>query len=254
MVKKENKPYIVGQFSYRTDIGKVRLNNEDQACAMMNANGDVLLLVCDGMGGSKKGDYASDLAKRTIVDAFCQTKKLKHLVLTTNWLKKTVRKANAAIYSEACSNEEYEGMGTTLTVALIIKGYLIVGQIGDSRLYSLKDNVFKQVTEDQTYAGYLLHTGQITEEEALVHPKRHILTNALGVYASCSMDVKIYPYTNQSLLLCSDGLYNNAPIDLVENIVKGKDKTEQKVNELIALANSYGGSDNIGVVLWEAQE
>lgn len=254
MGKIENKPYIVGQFSYRTDIGKVRINNEDQATAMMNANGDVLLLVCDGMGGSKKGDYASDLAKRTIVDSFCQKKKFKHIISSKNWLKKTVRKANDAIYTQACSNEEYEGMGTTLTVALIIKGHLIVGQIGDSRCYSLKNNQFIQLTEDQTYAGYLLHTGQITEEEALVHPKRHILTNALGVYASCSMDVKVYPYFNQSLLLCSDGLYNNAPIELIENIVKGKDKTEQKVNELIALANSNGGSDNIAVVLWEAQE
>ena len=109
------------------------------------------------------------------------------------------------------------------------------------------------MTEDQTYVAYLVRTGQITQEEALTHPKRHVLMNALGIYPSASIDLKVFPYLNEEILLCSDGLYNNVPVDDIAAIVKGNDTVEMKVNELIAIGNKNGGSDNIAVVLWEAQ-
>lgn len=248
------KKYLTGRFSYRTDIGKVRLNNEDQAIALTNASGNVLMIVCDGMGGQNKGDLASSLAIHTIVSSFKEHKGFLNNYFAKSWLRGAIREANRSIYEQAQSNPNYRGMGTTITALLIIKDTAILGQVGDSRCYFLKNNHdLVQMTEDQTYVAYLVRTNQITPEEALTHPKRHVLMNALGVYPSASANIQSFPYMGEIVMLCSDGLYNNVPFDDICNILKGSDAVEQKVNELIAIGNKNGGSDNIAVVLWEAQ-
>ena len=248
------KKYLTGRFYYRTDVGKVRLNNEDQAMALTNASGNVLLLVCDGMGGQNKGDLASSLAVSTIVSSFKNRKGFLNSYFAKLWVGRVIREANKSIYDQSQSNPNYQGMGTTITLLLIIKDVAIMGHVGDSRCYFLKSHHdLVQMSEDQTYVGYLLRTGQITAEEALTHPKRHVLMNALGVYPSASIDIKVFPYLGEEVLLCSDGLYNNVPIEDIAAVIKGNDSVEQKVNELIAIGNKNGGSDNIAVVLWEAQ-
>ena len=248
------KKYLTGRFSYRTDIGKVRVSNEDQAIALTNASGNVLLVVCDGMGGQNKGDLASSLAVHTIMTSFKSRKGFMNAYFGKMWVSKAIREANKSIYEQSQSNPNYRGMGTTVTLLLIIKDVAILGHVGDSRCYFLKNHHdLVQMSEDQTYVNYLLRTGQITAEEALTHPKRHVLMNALGIYPSASVDIKTFPYLNEEVLLCSDGLYNNVPFDNIAAIVKGNDTIEQKVNELIAIGNKNGGSDNIAVVLWEAQ-
>ena len=248
------KKYVTGRFSFRTDIGKVRSTNEDQALATMNAFGDVLLLICDGMGGRNKGDYASYLAKEFILDAFSKKKKFNHKTLTISWLRNVVRAANKKIYEQSLADPQCSGMGTTLTIAIISKNDLIVGQIGDSRCYCLLNDKFVLLTEDQTEVMRLYKTHQITYEQMLTHPDRHIITNALGCCPSANIMINCFPYIDQTLLLCSDGLYNNVPESNIENILKCDDSTSQKVNQLIATANANGGSDNIGVVLWEANK
>ena len=248
------KKYLTGRFYYRTDVGKVRLNNEDQAAALTNASGNVLLIVCDGMGGQSKGDLASSLAVNTIISSFKNRKGFLNSYFARLWVGKVIREANKSIYEQSQSNPAYQGMGTTITLLLIIKDVAIMGHVGDSRCYFLKSHHdLVQMSEDQTYVGYLLRTGQITPEEALTHPKRHVLMNALGIYPSASIDIKVFPYLNEEVLLCSDGLYNNVPEEDIAAVVKGSDSVDQKVNELIAIGNKNGGSDNIAVVLWEAQ-
>ena len=176
------KKYLTGRFYYRTDVGKVRLNNEDQAMALTNASGNVLLLVCDGMGGQNKGDLASSLAVSTIVSSFKNRKGFLNSYFAKLWVGRVIREANKSIYDQSQSNPNYQGMGTTITLLLIIKDVAILGHVGDSRCYFLKSHHdLVQMSEDQTYVGYLLRTGQITAEEALTHPKRHVLMNALGV-------------------------------------------------------------------------
>ena len=248
------KKYLTGRFSYRTDIGKVRLHNEDQAVALTNASGNVLLIVCDGMGGQNKGDLASSLAVNTIVTAFKERKGFFNSYFAKLWVSRTIREANKTIYDQAQSNPSYADMGTTITLLLIIKDVAILGHAGDSRCYFFRNNHdLVQITEDQTYVAYLLRTGKITPEEALTHPKRHVLMNALGIYPSASIDLKTIPYNNEKVMLCSDGLYNNVPLEDIVAVLKGDDDLEQKVNTLIAIGNKNGGSDNIAVVLWEAQ-
>ena len=248
------KKYLTGRFAYRTDIGKVRLSNEDQAIALTNASGNVLLVVCDGMGGQNKGDLASSLAVHTVITSFKSRRGFMNAYSGRMWVSKAIREANKSIYEQSQSNVNYRGMGTTITLLLIIKDMAILGHVGDSRCYFLKNHHdLVQMTEDQTYVAYLVRTGQITQEEALTHPKRHVLMNALGIYPSASIDLKVFPYLNEEILLCSDGLYNNVPVDDIAAIIKGNDTVEMKVNELIAIGNKNGGSDNIAVVLWEAQ-
>ena len=248
------KKYLTGRFSYKTDIGKVRLNNEDQAAALINASGNVLLIVCDGMGGQNKGDLASSLAINSIVSSFKERKGFLTRQLAMLWVSRVIREANKSIYEQAQSNPAYHGMGTTVTLLLILKDVAILGHVGDSRCYYLRNkHDLVQMSEDQTYVGYLLRTQQITPEEALTHPKRHVLMNALGVYPSASIDLKSLPYNGEAVLLCSDGLYNNVPHEDISSVMRGNDTVEQKVNELIAIGNKNGGSDNIAVVIWEAQ-
>ena len=248
------KKYLTGRFAYRTDIGKVRVSNEDQAIALTNASGNVLLVVCDGMGGQNKGDLASSLALHTIVSSFKSRKGFLNSYFAKLWVSHAIREANRSIYEQSQTNLNYRGMGTTVTLLLIMKDVAILGHVGDSRCYFLKNrHDLVQLSEDQTYVGYLLRTEQITPEEALTHPKRHVLMNALGIYPSASIDLKTFPYLNEIVLLCSDGLYNNVPEEDIASIIKGNDSVEQKVNELIAIGNKNGGSDNIAVVLWEAQ-
>ena len=250
-----NSRYLSGRFSYKTDIGRIRLSSEDQAAALINASGNVLLVVCDGMGGQNKGDLASSLAINTITTAFKSRKGFLNRYFAKLWVGQVIREANKSIYEQSQSNKSYHGMGTTITLLLIIKDTAILGHVGDSRCYFLRNRrEFVQMSEDQTYVGYLLRTGQISKEEALTHPKRHVLMNALGVYPSASVDVKSFPYMGETVLLCSDGLYNNVPVNDIASVLKGEDTVEQKVDELIAIGNKNGGSDNIAVVIWEAQE
>ena len=145
-------------------------------------------------------------------------------------------------------------MGTTLTAVLLVGGTAFIAQVGDSRAYFLENNKLVQVSEDQTYVSHLIRTGQITEEEARVHPKRHVLLNALGIYPSINVDTKIRKYDGNRILVCSDGLYNNVSNFDLENILRNNDSPTLKVKQLIGVANANGGSDNIAVVVWEAND
>ena len=250
----KQKKYLYGRYAVKVDVGKVRVNNEDRACAFTNSRGNILLIVCDGMGGQNKGDLASNIAIDTISTAFKDKDRFGSKFLAKRWVLKMVRQANMDIFRQANKNVKYQGMGTTITLVLIINDYMIVAQVGDSRAYSLRNRQLNQITEDQTYVQYLYRVGEISKEEIATHPKRHVLMNALGIYPSLDLDLKVHPYLNDTLLVCSDGLYNNVADKDILTILRGNDTPDQKVNELVSLANANGGSDNIAVVLWEAKE
>lgn len=247
------KQTMVGTYCAKTDIGKVRLTNEDRATVLVNANGNVLLVVCDGMGGSNKGEYAATLAINHISEAFRKKEKFLTRYGATTWLYNVVKKANNLIYNESEHNVFYKGMGTTLTIALLLDKHILTLQIGDSRAYVMKNKKLEQITEDQSYVAYLVRTHQITEEEAKVHEKRNVIMNALGIFPSANMDLRTHQFDGESILLCSDGLYNNLHSTDINAVLRSDGTTNQKVDQLIALANSNGGSDNISVVLWEAK-
>jgi len=176
-----------GSFAFKTDIGKVRQSNEDQAMVVTNASGEVFLVVCDGMGGANKGDVASKAAVESLAASF--QKKRRHLFanLDRAWITKAAKAANKRIFDQADGNPAFKGMGTTMVAALISGNRLLIANIGDSRCYMVKNGKILQMTEDQTYVQYLLNTGKITAEQALSHPECHVLMNALGINPSVSL-------------------------------------------------------------------
>ncbi len=252
----ESKNYH-GTYAYKTDIGRVRKTNEDRAIILLNSDNEVFLAVSDGMGGSEKGDVASKLTIDLLNASFKKKKKHRYLFSDKRWITRTCKSINKKIYSMAEKvkktekNSEKIGMGCTLVAVLISGERMMIANIGDSRAYMLKDGEIKQLTTDQTYVEYLLKTGKITEEGAKTHPDRHVLTNALGVYNSLSLSITDMPYHGESILLCSDGLYNNLDSKEIANILLTDERTDQKVVSLISIANHAGGSDNIGIALWE---
>lgn len=252
----ESKNYH-GTYAYKTDIGRVRKTNEDRAIILMNSDNEVFLAVSDGMGGSEKGDVTSKLTIDLLNASFKKKKKHRYLFSDKRWITRTCKSINKKIYSMAEKvnktekNSEKIGMGCTLVAVLISGERMMIANIGDSRAYMLKDGEIKQLTTDQTYVEYLLKTGKITEEGAKTHPDRHVLTNALGVYNSLSLSITDMPYHGESILLCSDGLYNNLDSKEIANILLTDERTDQKVVSLISIANHAGGSDNIGIALWE---
>lgn len=240
-----------GAFASLTDVGKVRISNEDQAAALTNSEGEVFLLICDGMGGQNKGDCASKLARDFLVESFLNKRAVPAFLLPF-WISRSVKKANKLIYEQANANQTYKDMGTTCCLALISKSRLYVCNVGDSRAYWLHEGELSQLTQDQTYVDYLYRTGKISKDETSKRPDRHVLLNALGIYPSSSSDIRVYRYQGEKVLLCSDGLYNNLEIEEMRAILLGEERPDEKVASLIEEANASGGSDNIAVAYFEA--
>ena len=246
--------YLAGNFFHLVDKGRVRPTNEDSAISRVNCYGNILLAVADGMGGANKGEYASDKLLKHIENEFLSLEKeLQNPNQLSKWIYKVINAANQKIYKKAQSEKEYEGMGTTLSLCLIVKNILVTAQVGDSRIYLLKDKKLEQISVDQTYATYLVHDKKIDPSQAKVHKNRHMLTNAIGTKKDASVDIQVYEYNGENILLCSDGLYNNVPPIVMESILRGNDTPERKCTQLIAFGNSNGGSDNMAVVIWESK-
>lgn len=249
-MKKETIVYE-GSFAFKTDIGKVRENNEDQARVIVNDEGDVFIAVADGMGGANKGDLASKMALKILREEFVQKKHFVAKPRNKIWLTLAIKKANKAIFDMSQEDPSFQGMGTTLTCCLIIGDTLYLANLGDSRTYLDDGKELKQISEDETYAAYLVKTNQITAEEAKSHPDRHVLMNALGIYPSLSLQIAILPYVGEKVLCCTDGLYNQVSDEAIHAIISTDDRPDQKVNTLIGTANAAGGTDNCGIAYWE---
>lgn len=232
----------------KTDVGSKRAVNQDYMYCSENSVGSFrnLFIVADGMGGHKAGDYASKLCVEQMVQSI---EKSEHKT-PVSLFEEAVDAANGAVYSESQEHEEYEGMGTTLVACTMQEDTLYVANIGDSRLYLLRDDDIMQITEDHSLVEEMVKQGNITESEARVHPQKNIITRAVGIDQSVQADffeVEIYP--DDIIMLCSDGLSNMIEDEDMEYIVKHSESLQDAGETLVARANENGGSDNITVVL-----
>lgn len=244
----KNKLTYQLDFAYQTDIGKIRIKNEDQAIILTNNNGDTLMVVADGMGGHNKGDYASKLTIDVISEEFKKHKKgFISIFVAKLWLQYAVSKANKTVFNIAEKSADCKGMGTTLVAVLIRKKNIIVLNAGDSRAYLYHNDKLERLSEDQSYVDYLKRSGQITESEAEKRKDKNVLLNALGIYPSISFNLRLLNYHDEPILLCSDGLFNNLKESNIKDIVKKGLSAKSTVSELIMSANKNGGSDNIAV-------
>lgn len=242
---------IRGKFGSRTDIGKVRPSNEDKALSLIDAQGNILLCVCDGMGGYMKGDFASKIASDIVSAAFKSKRKFMCGLQIRLWLRKILKSINYSVYSESQYTEKLSGMGTTLCLALFYKTKIYVVNVGDSRCYKVEKDRLNQLTKDQTYVEYLAARGKIKEHEKLTSKDRHALMNFIGQRKNVRYVLEVFDNEKCPILLCSDGLYNNASNKEIFSAMRSQERLDQKLNTLIGIANANGGSDNIAVSIWE---
>ena len=229
----------------KSDVGNVRELNEDYA-AFIEDERFKIYLVADGMGGHNAGEIASKLAVKSIIRYL-----LEHSEEDENILLNAVKYANNEIYEISQKNDKCKGMGTTIT-GCFIKGDMIqVVNVGDSCCFSIKDNEIKKVTKDHSWVQELIDAGAITEEEGRVHPKKNIITRALGTNSSVKIDIfNIDKNESSMFLLCSDGLSNEVQKEEMVEIVNRYKNFNEACEKLVDLAKARGGKDNITVLLF----
>ena len=240
------------QFEVLTDIGKKRTVNEDSVAVYTRPEGIILAIIADGMGGHQGGDFASSTAINIIGEQFL---KLDSSEFTTeehwsDWLKEAFFHVNQLLYKHASLNVELKGMGTTLDAALIKDDSCLVTHVGDSRVYAINKEGVRQVTRDHSYVNVLLDSGEITEEEAAIHPQRNWIMKAVGSEKHIDPDIHSLELDDQTyLLMCTDGLSNKVDNRTIYDIIISDMELREKAVALIDLANQLGGEDNISVVV-----
>lgn len=241
---------VVMQAFYKTDQGKVRLHNEDNGGVFFKTDKCCLAIVADGMGGHNAGEIASRIAVQKLAHEWELMDERFNPEKAEKWLNETINDANKEIYLESLENEDRAGMGTTVVAAICSESFVTIANIGDSRCYLLNELGFKQLTEDHSLINELLKLGEISEEDAKVHPRKNLLMKALGTEDHCEVDIKtIICDEDDRLLLCSDGLSNKLTAEELEQILSLEKNVEEKANEYIQKANENGGEDNISVAI-----
>lgn len=242
------------QYYGATDIGMKRTENQDRIY-LPHSNEDVkLFIVADGMGGANAGGTASRMAIEYVRQAILSELNLNVIQereQIETIIKNAIVSANKYVYGKAKENPEYEGMGTTLSIALIIKNKVYIGHVGDSRIYRIRKNIMRQLTKDHSYVQALVQDGSITKEEAKHHPQKNMLLKAVGCEESIEPDVMVKGFLKDDvLLMCSDGLTNMVDTkDIYDEIVEGKKNLKRTCNSLINHSKINGGYDNISVIL-----
>lgn len=242
------------KYSYITDPGKVRERNEDSVNIVKNANGEILLAVADGMGGHKDGEVASSIALNHIATRFKEISSVGNREDAINWIEENVKEANALIYKYVSMHKESSGMGTTMVLAILSKTFLLIGNIGDSSGFVIKNKKLHKVTVDHTLVNLLVKSGELSEEEAKNHPKKNVLMKALGASTDVSMDIFNVELGVDGIFLCSDGLTNMLDNESIEKILNSDLSIDEKLEKLIFKANNRGGSDNISIAYLNKEE
>lgn len=232
-----------------TDIGSYRDKNQDAYYAGTNLEGDFLGVVCDGIGGGRAGEVASNKAIEYIEKNFPTSGNFDNFDEVKEYAVYLVKKASEYVYDLSVTNYDYFGMGTTITGVFISKYGTLTINIGDSRVYGIKKKKIKQLTDDDSLVNEMLKNGEISSEEAKNHPKKHCILKAIGLYASVEPKIEVcsgYDY----YIVCSDGVHGFVPDSKMLEVVSNKDDSlEDKCHELLSLSLLAGGYDNITVVL-----
>lgn len=228
-----------------TNVGNYRKNNEDSYYVNESKN---LYVLADGMGGHLAGERASKMATEIIGQDFAKDREIKSIDDAIEILSSSIRDANKKIFDSSQENEDYRGMGTTLSSGLILGDVLIYSNIGDSRIYRINEEM-EQITQDDSFVNYLIEIGEITEEEAKNHPKKNVLTKAMGTTSDIEVIVNTLDIKDKDVFLfCSDGLTNMVSDEEIFKIVK-ENSPEEARDMLLNLALKNGGMDNITFIL-----
>jgi len=238
-----------------SDTGAMRKNNQDACLTGHLEGGGVYAVVCDGMGGASGGSIASGKACGEIgrrIEAGYRDKMTAGSV--RNVLESAINSANVLVFEQAQADPCLTGMGTTVVCAVAFGSKIVIAHAGDSRAYLYSNNCIKQVTSDHSVVQDMINRGQITEDEALVHPRRNVITRALGVDDRIDIDFfEAACETGCAVLLCTDGFSNYVSKDEIADVLKNNPLSETP-DIFIGLANERGGSDNITIAVIDIME
>jgi len=226
-----------------TNVGLVRKNNEDAALCDIDKQ---LFVVADGMGGYVAGEVASVLAIESLKQALAAEPN----DAPPEMLRQAFYQANDRIYQEAKNHPEYAGMGTTLSALWVVGNKAYISHVGDSRIYLIRDGRITSLTMDHSLVGELVREGGLTEEQAMNHPQRNILTRALGCGALVEVDLtEIEIREGDTFLLCTDGLSNLVSREEMAHLITREKDVKKAAGELVDLALARGGYDNVTAIL-----
>ena len=234
----------------KSDKGNVRETNEDYFYISNSLDQIQLFLLADGMGGYNGGEIASQLAIQTaknyIENNFKDIEKDRDSIIQL--LGSSMEYANMVVYEKAKENPELQGMGTTLEICLIYNNKAYIGHVGDSRIYRVRKQFIRKLTQDHSYVQKLVKEGTITKEQAEHHPQKNMLMKALGCNAFVEPDVMVKGFLKDDILImCSDGLSNMVEQQTIYEM--SSKNIEQATKDLVQLAKDRGGYDNITVVI-----
>ena len=233
---------------YITDAGKVRSHNEDSVTIVKNESGEHLMIVADGMGGHRAGEVASSMVISQIGERFQKLSTIGTKQDAIAWLRENVKEVNSKILNYSNEHPEASGLGTTCVMALVTKEMLLFVNIGDSSGFVFKDHKLKKVTKDHTLVNFLVETGELSEEDAINHPKKNVLMRALGATDKCEIDMFEVETDVDGIMLCSDGLTNMLSFEQIERVLNEDEITvDNKLIKLVKKANVRGGLDNISI-------
>ena len=234
----------------KSDIGKLRESNQDYYYISNSLDEVQLYILADGMGGYNGGEIASKLAVQTaksyIENNFKEIEKDRDSIIQL--VASSMEYANMVVYEKSKESKELEGMGTTLEICLIYNNRAYIGHVGDSRIYRIRKDIIRQLTTDHSYVEKLVKDGTITKEEAQHHPKKNMLTKALGCEVYVEPDAMVKGFLKEDvIIMCSDGLTNLVKEEAIFQIIKNNVQVASQ--NLINVANDLGGYDNITVII-----
>lgn len=239
----------------RSDIGLVRENNEDAWYADSDTHFYVL---CDGMGGHSAGEVAAQEA----IGAICKSarkvlggEQAEDLAERSEQIRDLIQEANHSVYSLAQKDRELKGMGTTLCCVHLQGRGMVVGHVGDSRVYLFRDQALTQLTDDHSLVAELLELGELNQRQARDCTYRNIITRAIGQDPTVEASIHVYDlFPGDEILLCSDGLSDMLDTSEIEKILNSEESVENSIDRLVQAANQNGGHDNITAILLKLTE
>ena len=237
------------KWSKNSHVGLVTKNNEDNCCVLDDIP---LLAVADGMGGHKAGEIASKMA----LDSMVSYLRGNPVIVKENpseALKLALDHANSTVYGYARQEgDKYRGMGTTIAAVLPGDCQIYIAHVGDSRVYLLRGEDIRLLTNDHSLVNELVRSGGLTAEEAESHPQRNIITRAIGTSPSVEVDVDLEPVEKGDIiLLCTDGLSNRVNLEEIKQMAGNNESLAQRAQHLIERALEQGGEDNVTVILYQ---
>jgi len=242
------------EVGFKTDKGRMRSNNED-ACFVMQK--DKVFIIADGVGGNKSGEIASRTAVNGIVKYIegNPLESVKTPKKINDYFDECIKEINFNVLESSQRFEENRGMATTIVIAYMVKNKMYVMNVGDSRAYLFRNKKLKQITEDHTYVNSLVKAGVISEEDAMYHENKNMITRAIGADYKVEADTFVTTIRPDDIvLMCTDGLYGE--IDdkgIIKELSKGK-KMSEMCDNLIEKANKNGGNDNITIICLKITE